>query len=225
MAVSQTCDLINHELTKEPYAIFLVLHNIKSINGSFANASNPRKLHFAIETGESFEANAWEQITLARELLIDVKLDTPLSLEKRQLRMVLEWLAKRFTRIAFPYAFEKTLAPQKDNLKKALKRQHQLFTEILIRLEPFAELPHGKPYKMHCHLLMSSDNYSDKAKLKEARMTAARLEEILEDAGIEMEECSPASESQLTVAELKELVRLDFDHLSYRDPPEPPPEG
>lgn len=220
MAVSQTCDLINPELKKEPYAVFLVLRNIESINGSFTNAHNPRKLHLAAETGELFEANAWEQMTLPREQLTDIQLTTFLTVEELQLRMMLEWLAKRFTRIAFPDTFVETLRPQESKLKKALKSKHSLFTEILIRLDPFTEPKDEEPYDLHCHLLMTPEHYSDENKLKEARLTAAQLEKIFEDAGIEISECSPVSEAKLTVAELKELVRLDFDHLSYRDPPE-----
>jgi len=222
LAVSQSCDLVHHDLEKEPYAVFLVLEARESIVPEFTHGRNPRVLHFSGVAGRFFEAWAWRQVAMPRgELLKHRHFDMEM-LSEPDLRVVVEWLAKRFTRIAFPDDFNEALRPQGSTIKKALKRSHHLFSEILLRLEPFDNLTTSSVYHISCYFLMPSEIHDDPGQLADARAMAVKLEECFLKCGIEVFECAPISELDLSYAELKELVRWDYDYLTYRADSEKP---
>ena len=134
LAVSQSCDLVHRDLAKEPHAVFLVLKAQAAVSPELAHGRNPRVLHFTGPDGECFEAWAWQQVVVSRERLLDLALDETTKLVPPVLLIVTEWLAKRFTRIAFPDDFNKALRPQDATIKRVLKKNHHLFSEILLRV-------------------------------------------------------------------------------------------
>lgn len=217
MVVSQSCDLVHHDIANEPHAVFLLLKQIDSVESEYSHGRNPRIIHFPTLDESSFEAWAWNQVTIPREELVKHPLDGHLLVDARELRYILDWLAKRFTRIAFPDAFNESLRAKSSNIRTLLKKKHSLFSEILLRVDPFDEIGEGEIYQLACYLLMPADIHDDAAKLKEAREVASKLERLFEGCGIEILECSTVSESELTYAELQELVRWDFDHLTHKD--------
>ena len=170
-----------------------------------------------IPMGRAYEAVAWQQIILPRGKLCERSLDDSTKLAEPALRVVTDWLAKRFTRTAFPDDFHEALRVKEGEIKKTLKKKHRLFSEILLRLDPFDDLGSGDKYELACYLLMSAENHEDSKQLRDARAVAATLEAAFEGCGIEVQVCTPVSEEDLSYAELKELVRWDFDHLTFRD--------
>ena len=217
MVVSQSCDLVHHDLSNEPHAVFLLLKKINSVESEYSHGRNPRLIHFPALDGSAFDAWAWNQVTIPREELVKHPIGNHLKVDARELRHILDWLAKRFTRVAFPDAFNEALRVKSNNIRTLLKKKHSLFSEILLRINPFEEIDNGVHYELACYLLMPSALYDDAAKLKDARETASKLERLFEDCGIEVLECSTVSDAELTYAELQELVRWDFDHLTHRN--------
>lgn len=220
LAVSQSCDLVNHDLEKEPHVVFLLLKSREGLDAMLAHGRNPRVIHFPDSGGTCFEAIAWQQIVLPRARLLDVDLSEASKLSDWDLQIVTGWLAKRFTRTAFPDDFNEALRPKDSLIKKALKKRHHLFTEMLVGLHPFDDLGEGQNYELACYLLMSPEQYKTQKSVEEARMVAFKLEAAFEECGIEVVTCVPVSEGELTYAESKELVRWDYDHLTYRDSPQ-----
>lgn len=216
MVVSQSCDLVHHDLNNEPSAVILVLKSVDSGKPELMHGRNPRLLHFQSIDGRSFEAWAWNQIPIARELLAEKEANAGAELAPKVLRCVLDWLAKRFTRIAFPDDFNEALKSKSSAIGKLLKKNHELFTEILLNVSPFDELEADQHYELACYLLMGAGIHDEPQQLTKARAVAAKLEKLFEDCGIGVMECSPVSEATLTVAELNELVRWDYDHLTHR---------
>jgi hypothetical protein len=216
MVVSQSCDLVHHDLQSEPSAVVLLMKSIESGNPGFLHGKNPRRLHVQTTDGTWVEAWAWNQVVVSRDHLAEKEARASLELAPSALRNVLDWLAKRFTRIAFPDDFNKQLEPQSKAIGKLLKKNHALFSEVLLYLTPFDELETDQSYELACYLLMETDVYEDSEQLKDARAVAAKLEKLFAGSGIEVVECSPVSESALTVAELNELVHWDFDYLTHR---------
>lgn len=216
MVVSQSCDLVHHDLGNEPSAVILMLKSIGSGKPELMHGRNPRLLHFQSLDGRWFEAWAWNQVTIPRDHLAEMDATAGVELSPKVLRGVLDWLAKRFTRIAFPDAFNEALKPKSGAIAKLLKNNHELFSDILLFISPFDELAEGQHYTLACYLLMAAEKHDNLAKLPDARTVAAKLEKLIKDCGIEVMECSPVSETTLTVAELNELVRWDFDHLTHK---------
>ena len=216
MIVSQSCDLLHHKLENEPCAQLLILKSVASGNPEVLHGRNPRLLHFQSLDGRWFEAWAWNQVVIPRDHLVEKTALREIELAPRVLRSVLNWLAKRFTRIAFPNEFNDALKAKSGAIGKLLKDNHELFTEILLHISPFDELEAGGNYELACYLLMAVETHADPAQVTRAREVAAKLEKFFEDSGIDVAECSPVSEAEMTVAELNELVRWDYDHLTHR---------
>lgn len=216
MVVSQSCDLVHHHLGNEPSAMILVLKTISLGKPETMHGRNPRLFQFQSIDGRWFEAWAWNQVAIPRDHLAGKDATAEVELSPKMLRGVLDWLAKRYTRIAFPDDFNESLRPKSNAIAKLLKKNHELFSDILLFISPFEELEEGQQYTLACYLLMTSETYNDPEKLSDGRAVAAKLESLINDCGIEVLECSPVSEAKLTLAELNELVRWDYDHLTHR---------
>ena len=216
MVVSQSCDLVHHDLANEPTAAILALKSVVSGNSEVMHGRNPRHLHFPTLNGLWFEARAWNQTNIPREILAKKEISGEIAISSKVLRVVLEWLAKRITRIAFPDGFNDALKPKSNAIGKLLKKNHQLFSEILLNISPFDDLETDQHYKVACYLMMEAEVHDSPKQLAEARSIAAKLEMQFEDCGMEVLECSPVSEGVLTVAEFNNLLNWDYDHLTNR---------
>lgn len=216
MVVSQSCDLVHHDPVNEPTAAILVLKSVDFGNPDLLHGRNPRQLQFPTLDGPWMEARAWNQTTIPRELLAQREISGRIGISPKVLRVVLEWLAKRFTRIAFPDDFNDALKPKSNALGKLFKNNHQLFSEILLSISPFDELSVDQHYQVACYLLMESEVHDNPKHLSEARAVAAKLEKFFEECGMEVMECTPISEGEMKVAEFNLLLNWDYDHLTAR---------
>ena len=122
MVVSQSCDLVHHSLDNEPSALILVLKKIDSGSIDLMHGRSPRQLHFQSIDGPWFEAWAWNQVVIPRDHLAGKAALKEIQLAPRTLRTVLDWLAKRFTRIAFPDGFNDSLKAKSGAIGKLLKK-------------------------------------------------------------------------------------------------------
>ncbi len=217
MVVTQSCDLVHHDPRNEPSAVILLLKSIDAGKPEFMHGRSPRLFHFESLEGTWLEAWAWNQVVLPRATLADRAAKASARLAPGTIRQVLDWLAKRYTRIAFPDGFNAALQPKAKAIGKWLKRHHALYSDLLLRVAPFDELEVGQQYKLACYLLMKASVYDDRNQLAAAIAAAADLEHIFTECGLVVKECSPVSETVLTVAELNQLVRWDYDYLSHRD--------
>lgn len=217
VAVSQSCDLVHGSLENEPYANFLVLLPIESQEKSLQHGRHPRKIHVETEKGIFFQAQAWNQITIDRKILLSMGTEEADEIPSRELRVLTDWLAKRFTRIAFPDRFNDLLGAKKEQIKKLLSKKHELFLEILLHVSPFEESPANDNYQLIGRLLMPADLWENEKSLRAAEGVAEKLKELIQACGIEVIDVAPISEDDLSYADLKQLARWDYDYLSNRD--------
>jgi len=216
MIVTQSCDLVHHNLQNEPSAVLLIMKSISASDSGLMHGRNPRVLHVQSSCGTWLETWAWNQVVIPRDHLAEKDATNKIELAPKDLRLVLDWLAKRFTRIAFPDGFNDLLKTKANAIGKLLKSNHALFSEILLYVTPFEDLNHGEHYELACYLLMASDVHDDSEQLTKARSVATKLEKLFTECGIDVSECSPVSEAVITLAELNELVHWDFDYLTHR---------
>ena len=116
MVVTQSCDLVHHDLRNEPSAVVLILKAISSGEPGLMHGRNPRVIHVQASDESWLEAWAWNQAVVPRDHLATKDADPTFALHPKVLCCVLDWLAKRFTRIAFPDGFNDALKP-KSNLR------------------------------------------------------------------------------------------------------------
>jgi hypothetical protein len=217
VAVSQSCDLVHGILENEPYANFLVLRPVDSPEKGLQHGRHPRKIHLQTEKGIFVEAQAWNQIKVGRKILLDMDVQGADKISDRELRVLTDWLAKRFTRIAFPDRFNNLLRTKDKQVKKLLSKNHELFLEVLLYLSPFEEIPSTNQYQLIGRLLMPAELWEDEKSLRAAEDIAEKLKKLIEACRIEVIDFAPISEEELSYAELRQLARWDYDYFSSKD--------
>lgn len=217
VVVTQSCDLIHQSLVNEPHAVFLVIEPLESLDNGFRYGKHPRQIHLISDTGKAFSARAWNQVSIPREVLRDIPIEGADSISSDELRVLTDWLAKRYTRIAFPDNFNDLLHSKRNTFQKLIKKHHDLFLEILLYLEPFDELPLDTKYRLICRLLMDDELHSDTTIFRAAEKFAEDLKKLFEECGIDVVEIAPISDEDLSYADLKQLARWDYDYLSNRE--------
>lgn len=217
VVVSQSCDIIHHSLENEPHAVFLVLRPETEAQLGFRCGKHPRLIHLTSDTGEVYSAQACQQVFIPREALASVSLTGSDKILGEELRILCDWLAKRYTRIAFPDSFNNQVASRQDKIQKLIKKNHEVFSEILLSLSPFDEISEEESYQLICRLVMPEKTHEDEASFRKAEAFAEKLRELFKECAIEVEDIAPISEQDLSYADLKQLARWDYDYLSNRD--------
>ncbi|MBI9095500.1 MAG: hypothetical protein JEY71_11505 [Sphaerochaeta sp.] len=136
---TQDCDLINLSLDKEPFVEFFCVKKVKSRNNNFSFGKNPRKMH--IEVGESviFEFDINKRLVVDRRILADIPLEVgnPI-IQKSEMNIVLDWFSKKYSRPAFPDAFNKILKdiPGLDRSLTKINYEFPMIKRIFLILDP-----------------------------------------------------------------------------------------
>ncbi|MCC5844923.1 MAG: hypothetical protein JJU05_11785 [Verrucomicrobia bacterium] len=224
LVITQACDLVHTDFEQEPYVELLPLHAVPDTQrgqiGNFLHGKNPRVLCFEIGR-RLFQVYGRERERLDRKVLATVLPDPGLRLEGAILRMLTNWLAKRYIRPALPDAFNARLGekPHGKKIRGLLKQKGHWIESILIQCSPPRdELTDSQNYKAVLWLLMRVDLYDIPSARDEALDLAESFEELLENVkGIDFLDCSLLSEAEVSLDDLRSFVPWDFDDLSHRD--------
>jgi hypothetical protein len=215
--ISQDCDIVNDNLTKEPFADWLIARCIKELDGTCLYGKNARKLHFQ-HNGIFYEVLAYERVSTSRKLLEKISAEPSQVLPSLLTKQAAEWLSKRYIRPAYPDAFNKRINEAKKQAKKTLKKDHELFRLILIKIHPNKELPADQTYSVSIVGVMRGTDYRNAQKCERAQRVLDDLEVHLADCeGIKVEECRPRSDEEVRLSWLDYYVPWDFDYLTFQD--------
>jgi hypothetical protein len=215
--VSQDCDIVNDDLTKEPVAEWLLATPLEKPDNLCLHGRNSRKYHFE-HNGIFYQILAHERLSTSRKLLEELSAQTSQTLPRELIRPVAEWLSKRYIRPAFPDVFNERIRSAKSQAKKALDKDHSLLRSILIKLHPFEELPPGQIYQVWIVGLMKAINYRNPQARERCQQLMDKLEEYLSDCPeIVVEDCQPRCDDEVPISWLDYYVPWDFDYLTFRD--------
>ncbi len=142
--LSQDCDLIHKELEVEPFAEILFLQQLEKPNPGLVDGKSSRRLHLeADQGGGSFFllAQPWKRIQIPRNDLFTMAPEGAITLSPNKLRTLIEWMAERYTRTAFPDAFVNRINSVDGQLKKLLKNHSNLFWRF--EVDPEVRPPTG----------------------------------------------------------------------------------
>ena len=146
------------------------------------------------------------------EGLPERRLDTKLT------EAIGRWVAKRYTRAAFPDEFNRRTDAARDSLADLFKKQGDLILSIHIRIEPEdAELLEGEDYRIMLYAICERQVWED-AKSRSAAT------QVVEQIGIKLAECEGilvdesvlVPEHRFSLEDLRETDRWDYDYLTYR---------
>ena len=220
IVASHDCDLLNPSIDKEPFVEVLAARQIGAVTPMQALGRNPRSLQFSVADGDNAIAvscSAHRRWAASRELLMA---GSPrLHLRDRELRLMAEWLAKRYIRAAFPSSFDERWRSKLRSWQELLRRWSEWVQGVYLRLSTLAELPSHDTYQ--CHLIIaaprgatSDEDWPDRRFAIEGDVAVFwdQFKPRIQCAGVDV-----LSTDEITLADIEQYQRFDADWISYED--------
>jgi hypothetical protein len=212
--ISHSCDVVSGDLDKEPFVEFIGRRQLNSVDGNFTFAKSPRVWHMSDATG-GYELRTSSRCRMARQHLAE--LEPSGLLPDGQIRILRRWMANRYARAAFADEFNKRCRPALPNISKRLKKDGQHLSAIYLLVEE-AELPAEKNYEVVIIGTMIENDHAI-AEYRSACQEAINFvtEQLDGCAGVTVTDSELRSEAAVSLADLRQLSRWDYDSLSLRD--------
>lgn len=213
IVVSHDCDLLHRELEKEPFVEFVVARSVESAAGDILFAKSPRRL--ALQSAEyTFEVDAHSKCRAYRQAIMTLAPGGFLS--DLDLRILRRWLANRYSRAAFPDAFNGRSSRVGEKVKKILRGVPDLSGIFLSTTE--VELAAADPYRIVVIGCMPALAYGHQGRRIACQEAVDKISSFLDGCdGIEVVDSELRSEAAVSLDDLHFMKRWDYDSLSYRD--------
>ena len=223
MVVSQDCDLVHPDWSKEPYVELVWVRVAQGNQLPPPWGQSPREIQFSDPHGSKdsirFVCSVHDRVWIDRRYLDDSRPDQNRSFSRENIKRICHWISRRYVRAAFPDEFNLRVKSALDALtekKSDLSKQGDLLTGVYIRVSE-KELDPGEDYRVIIWAAIRPADYGDQQKNKEAQKLVDLLEATLGDcSGIDIEECILKSEQDISLDHLHSWKRWDFDVLSLR---------
>lgn len=185
LILSQTCDVLCHNLKSEPNVELLPLKILpkQKPDKNLFNGFNPRRIQFQFNLNNKptwVESGIKDLILLPRKELLDKSPCPDASILPQNLRDLCLWRAARYLRPAFPENFEEAFKLIKEDFKELAEEHHLLIDSMLIHYEPSGELATGEKYELQILLLMKPKDHHARASLDKINETALSMKKLLE---------------------------------------------
>ncbi|MEW6338949.1 MAG: hypothetical protein AB1625_16295 [Acidobacteriota bacterium] len=220
IVVSHDCDVTSANLANEP-SVELLLARLLSEgtpNGALTHGKNPRRLHFLVEIDgrpTAVEARADERFVIDRTRLLGCRPELGRVCSRQVRDEIVLWLVKRYSRTAFPDAFNARIRKAQRPIARALESNGQALREIFLTMSSWDELPEGEPYRVQLIATMTREDYEDPEGRERAHQALDKVEEKLHGcSGVEIVEALLVSEAEVSLDEFRQMERFDFDYLS-----------
>ena len=226
IVVSQSCDLVHHDLEAEPFAEIIVGQSVAGVNGNLTDGKNPRRLHLRIESLGSadlvVEIVPSERYYIGRQQFVKIKPDEQRFLIERERRTLASWLAGRYKREALPTTFNQRIVKTQKKRDKIHRRLSERVSALLVKLMPNRELPDNEPYHVRLLALVPADDHDPRDALENDLQALAT--QISQDGSIFVDQMRVVSETEISVALYRQFSLFPLEYLSVReDPPHPLP--
>jgi len=215
---TQDCDLVNLDLAKEPFAEFFCAKVIPELLPQYAYGKNPRVIHLKSDQGRFIRVDINHRVRIDRSLLTKRKIHlTHEKLNQEDLDILLDWFSKKYSRAAFPDAFNTILKSIK-RLEYKLRKFDQNYPEVIrifFKLTPEnEELYDESSYGLEIILLMKgiSPEIDDDEKLETIRR---RFQQILSHQKLKIWRCECLYENEMTMYDLGYYKLWDKDYISF----------
>jgi len=211
--ISQDCDILHDKIEDEPYIDFLTGCFANKKDGNFFHGKNPRKIQIEHDKGTMcFIVHAVLHTKKDKFAEIDPK-HSSMTLDKKDIKLIINWIAKRYSRAAFPDEFMNRLAKSKkiDKVKKnpLVDKVSLIFIDITDE-----ELNTDQNYDIK--MTIGVQHGSDQG-------TRSQVEDLFYDSfniqGIEAEVEAP-DEYDITYEIISTYRRFDWDSYSQQGNPD-----
>jgi hypothetical protein len=223
IVISHDCDVVRDRLDDEPDVEVMVARSVTGaeLDGNLTNGKNPRAIQFRLDHPIGvIGLAAFERYTLPRPWLANLTPSGELSADDK---LVLgRWLASRYSRAAFPDAFNDRTTAVRSDLASLVKKPGRPLTAVLLALDTYDELGPDASYSVELIGLVRED-IEESAALDAEKAIAAIAGRLGACQGIDLLDWRVESEASVTVADIRALRAWDLAHVSARYPNHEPP--
>jgi hypothetical protein len=224
LVLTQTCDCINPDFEKEPYLELLPLVPRKTKRGKpdpdFENGINPREIHFWITLkGErKCVVSRIKDIQLIkRNGIEEFRFSEGIGISREEIDDIVEWRASRYSRTAFPEAFEMAFRTISQSFGEIMERHESVIDSLLIRITPFEEIEEGDFYEIQLHLMITPSVIGQPETIQTLEKSAGEIEGLFGScAAFGSIECAVNNLDEMTLWKARKLLDFSrYDYLSF----------
>jgi len=221
--LSHSCDLLSEDLSAEPAIELLVGRRVppEKQDSTALDGKHVRRYQFTWpETAIRYEFSAAEKSIVARKILVG-RAAPDKCLPPEVMSKVAAWAGKRYTRPAFPDAFELRRKSAVKKIAKLAERHAELIAHVFVRLNTSRELAECENYSVRFLVVAKDDAIDNGPNEKKVWEFARELEIALSNCeGILVDETRVISDMKFPIALLRVWQKFDFDYLSYPSDPD-----
>lgn len=240
IVASHDCDIAQLP-ESEPVIEIILGQYISQLDGAFTNTKNPRKLHIEVQTSDgprSVEFVATAKHSLEKLEFADLEPNDAISIDAETLAVFKRWLGIRYSRSAFPDAFDRRLKADELDKKiaKALKKHGAAITAIFFDVDEGKESNRTEPedtYTLDIIILYATHTdpvaAETAAEIAKAEIINAFKKKLYDNnarrwMNIELRHCDAMSDEALSYKQSVTLKQWRLEHVSFaEDPPHPVP--
>jgi hypothetical protein len=201
IVLTQDCDIVHNNVAEEPFIECILCHSIRTVDGNKLNGKNPRVLHIHNDT-QNFEIYIHDRFLIEKEKLAEQKLvKCTAALSADTVKILKKWIARRYTRSAFPDAFNNRLKQSKKFQKIAAKEISEHVSHVFFEVED-RELPGTENYRLNVIIVVDAEENTNRTTIEAAYDEALNVEGIDTNIFIHTEE-------EVTLADLRTYKRWD----------------
>ena len=218
IVLSQDCDVLNFSLEKEPVEEVIAANQIQQCDAELNTGKNPRRLHLDTNASNLFlEVSPNNRYFIGRKYLENSN-PALIDMTSRSLKILINWIAKRYKRPGFPDAFNRRIGSELiKKIKRVLSNEAINTRGLFIRLHSEEELPQSETYNIILKLLVPKYIYENQEGLISIQNGFDEILYLLEAVeGITaIEESCVQSEDDISLHHYLELKPWDFDYISF----------
>lgn len=219
LMICHDCDICCQEREEEPTFECMPARRIAEadFDGNLLAGRSPRRLQLRLGDGEVYALRANERLMVARELFEQTDCNSP-AISRENLDVLRLWLRRRYDRTSLPTELVERMRKVDKILHKKLKARGDAVCTVWLKVDPEGELGNDESYTVEFYFVMNVDDYAKPDKKDQTRQAAASVSAALAKCdGIHSEGVQVASEADIRLDDLHELIRWDLeDYLSYR---------
>lgn len=238
VVLTQDCDLVRNT-GFEPFVELLSLQQLPNKPSNLMRGQSARSLHLSLEIcGEThwFEGYIHNRFRIKKELLCGLGCETTLVFKENELRLIRQWLARRYTRAAFPDHFETHLASTQGRVKSLFKSpEAKLISTVYIAIDN-EDIGVDEDYFIRVILTVLSEDLEDVKKRNLIDNFEERFISVFEGrphirfaiknpGDAESYDVRVLPEEDVTLSMLRKYKRFDADYRSVDDDTVSPPDG
>jgi|WetSurSiteA1Bulk_404760.scaffolds.fasta_scaffold00219_13 hypothetical protein len=236
--LTQDCDLVRNT-DVEPFVELLALQTLSNKPSNPMKGQSARTLHLTFKIDNQiywFECCIHDRFRIKKNALCGAGCNTKLVFQENELRLLRQWLARRYTRAAFPDNFEKYLASTKDPVKKLFKSAAaKLISTVYIAIDN-EEAGMDEDYVIHVILTVLAEDFEEDEKRASIDEFEERFITVFSNRphirfALKYPDDSASydvrvlSEEDVTLSILRNYKRFDADYRSVDDDAISPPEN